>query len=89
MQITQNSKHNNWLEILAGEDYRNSGERRLKFIASRETVKQREHRSAQRRQRRQHSDHKHVQKQRKNTIITLQMKPMKRGNTDCRPFKKC
>ena len=39
------------------------------------------------RQRRQHSDHKHVQKQRKNTTITLQMKPMKRGNTDCRRFK--
>ena len=36
---------------------------------------------AQRRQRRQHSDHKHVQRQRQNT--KLQMKPMKRGNTDC------
>ena len=60
MQIKQNSKHNNWLEILAGEDCRNSGERRLKFIASRETAKQREHRSAQRRKRRQHSDDKHV-----------------------------
>ena len=52
-----------------------------------ETAKQRENRLTQRRQRRQHSDHKHVQKQRKNTTITLQMKPMKRGNTDCRRFK--
>ena len=48
----------------------------------------REHRLAQRRQRRQHSDHKHVQRQRQNTIITLQMEPMKRGKTDCRRFKK-
>ena len=48
---------------------------------------QRENRLTQRRQRRQHSDHKHVQKQRKNTTITLQMKRMNRGNTDCRRFK--
>ena len=48
-----------------------------------ETAKQRENRLTQRRQRRQHSDHKHVQKQRKNTTITLQMKRMNRGNTDC------
>ena len=41
----------------------------------------------QRRQRRQHSDRKNVQKQRKNTTITLQMKTMKRGNTDCRRFR--
>ena len=68
-----------------------SGERRLKFIASGEDddnkkprAKQREHSLAQRRQRRQHSDHKHVQ----NTTITLQMEPMKRENTDCRRFKK-
>ena len=50
-----------------------------------ETAKQRENRL--RRQRRQHSDHKHVQKQRKNTTITLQMKRMNRENTDCRRFK--
>ena len=38
MQMTQNSKHNKWLEILAGEDFpsNSSGERRLKFIASEE-----------------------------------------------------
>ena len=36
------------------------------------------------RQRRGYSDHKHVQRQRQNTAITMQTKPMKRGNTDCR-----
>ena len=71
-----------------------SGERRLKFIASGEDdgnkkpcAKYREHRLAQRRQR-QHRDHKRVQRQRQNTTITLQMEPMKRGNTDRRRFKK-
>ena len=57
-----------------------SGERWLKFIASKKKIiacgegddnkkqraKHREHRLAQRRQRRQHSDHKHVQRQRQN-----------------------
>ena len=68
-----------------------SGERRLKFIASGEDddnkkprAKHREHRLAQRRQRRQHSHHKHVQRQRQNTTITLEMEPMKTGNTDRR-----
>ena len=72
-----------------------SGERRLKLFASGEDdniknpcAKHREHRLAQRRQLRQHSDHEHVQRQRQNTIITLQMEAMKRGNTDCRRFKK-
>ena len=72
-----------------------SGERRLKLIASGEDddnkkprAKHREHRLAQRRQRRQHSDHKLVQRQQQNTTITLQMEPMKRGNTDRRRFKK-
>ena len=52
------------------------------------TAKKRKHRLAQRRQRRQLSDHKRVQRQRQNTSITLQTKPMKRGNTDCRRFQK-
>ena len=72
-----------------------SGERRLEFIASEEDnddkkphAKHREHCLAQRRQRRQNSNHKHVQRQRQNTKITLQMEPMKRGNTDPRRFKK-
>ena len=72
-----------------------SGERRLKFVASGEDdddkkprAKHGEHRLAQRRQRRQHSDHKHLQRQWQNTTITLQIEPMKRGNTDCRRFKK-
>ena len=69
-----------------------SGERQLKFFASGEDVddkkpraKHREYRLAQRRQgRRQH----HVQRQRKNTTITLEIEPMKRGNIHCRRFKK-
>ena len=65
-----------------------SGERRLKFIARGEDSKKPRSFKAQRRQRRQNSDHKHVQRQRQNTTITLQMKPIKRGNTDCRRFKK-
>ena len=72
-----------------------SGECRLKFIASGEDdnnkkprKKHREHRLAQRRQCRQHNDRKHVQRQRQNTTITLPMEQMKRGNTDCRRFKK-
>ena len=79
IQMTQNNKHNKWVEIFIFN--RNSfGERRLKFIASGEDddnkkpcAKHREHRLAQRRQRRQHRDHKHVQKQRQNNTITLQM----------------
>ena len=58
-------------------------------------AEQRKHRSAQQRQRRQqkterrgYSDHKRVQRHRQNTTITLPTKPMKRGNTDCRRFKK-
>ena len=54
------------------------GEHRLKFITSREEddnrkprAKLKEHRLAQRRQRRERSDHKHVQRQRQNTTITL------------------
>ena len=35
------------------------------------TAKERKHRLAQRRQRRQQSDHKRVQRQRQNTTITL------------------
>ena len=30
-----------------------------------------------------HWSNKHVQRQRQNTTITLQMEPMKRENTDC------
>ena len=71
--------------------WNSSGERRLKFIASgskKTNAKQREHRLAQRRQRRQHSDHKHVQRHRQNTTLLhckpdwLQAKPMKRKNTN-------
>ena len=75
---------------------RNSfGERRLKFIASGEDddnktprAKHREHRLAQRRYRRLHNNHENVQRQRQNITITLQMEPMKSGNTEWRRFKK-
>ena len=78
-----------WKSSRAKIFHRNSsGERRLKFIASGEDSKKPRSVKAQRRQRRQNSDHKHVQRQWQNTTITLQMKPMKRGNTDCRRFKK-
>ena len=90
MQMTQNNKHNKWLESSPAKIFHrnSSGERRLKFIASGENSKKSRSFKAQRRQRRQNSDHKHVQRQRQNTTITLQMKPIKRGNTDCRRFKK-
>ena len=65
IQMTQNNKHNKWLEFSIF-NRNSSGERRLKFIASGEDddnkprAKHREHRLSQRRQRRQHSDRKHV-----------------------------
>ena len=62
-----------------------SEERRLKFITSGEDDDNKKPRG-------KHSEHrlanKHVQGQRQNTTITLQMEPMKRENTDCRRFKK-
>ena len=93
IQMTQNNKHNKWLEFSIF-NRNSSGERRLKFIASGEDddntprAKHREHRLSQRRQRRQHSDREHVQRQQQKTTIILQMEPMKGGNTDCRRFKK-
>ena len=54
--------------------WNSSGERRLKFIGERIEEDNREAENialAQRRQRRQHSDHKRVQRQRQNTTITL------------------
>ena len=79
MQMTQNSKHNKWLEILAGEDFppkllwrtptKIHRERRRR--RQQEIAKEREHRLAQRRQHHQHSDHKHEQRQRQNITITL------------------
>ena len=85
-----------WLKMLAGKDVppkllwrtptKIHPERKRR--RQQEAAKQRDNRLAQRRQRRQHSDHKHVWRQRQNTTITLQMKPMKRWNTDCRLFKK-
>ena len=94
IQMTQNNKQTSgWKSSIFNQN--SSGERRLKFIASGEDddnkkprAKHREHRLAQRRQRRQHSDHKHVQRQRRNTTVTLQMEPMKRGNIDRPRFEK-
>ena len=77
MQVTQNSKHNKWLEILVGENL--PPKVLWRFIGMRIEEDNREHRLAQRRQRRQYSDHKHVQRQRQDKL-------MKRGKTDCRRF---
>ena len=96
IQMTQNNKHNKWVEIF---DFQPKLLWRTPTKIHRERIgedddnkkpctKHREHRLAQRRQRRQHRDHKHVQKQRQNNTITLQIKPMNRGNTDCRRLKK-
>ena len=80
-----------WLEILAGEDFPPkllwSENTDLKFSASNgeETAEQREYRFNSRAKAtpstrdRGYSDQKHVQRQRQNTTITLQMKPMKSG----------
>ena len=80
-----------WKSSRAKIFHRNSsGERRPKFIESgskKTTEKNKEHRLGQRSQRCQHSDRKHVQRQRQNTI-TLQARQMNRGNTDFRRFKK-
>ena len=59
-----------WKSSRAKIFHRNSsGERRLKFIASGEESKKPRSVKAQRRQRRQNSDHKHVQRQWQNTTI--------------------
>ena len=96
MQMTQNSKRNKWLEILAGEDFppkllwrtptKIHRERRKQ--RQQETTKQREYRLAKRRQLRQKSDHKHVQRQRQNTTITKRDRWTEGTGTDCRRFKK-
>ena len=65
VQMTPNNKHKKLLEILAGEDFPSKLlwrtptkiHRKRKRRRQQETAKQREHRLAQRRQRRQHSDH--------------------------------
>ena len=96
VQMTQNSNHNKWLEILAGDDFppKLLGgtppkiHREGRKWWQQETARQRVHRLVRRRQRRQHSDYKHVQKQRQSSTIALQTKPMKGGYTDCRCFKK-
>ena len=67
MQMTQNNKHNKWLEMLASRDFPPKLLRRTPTKIHREgrrrrqqeAVKQRDNGLAQRRQRHQHSDHKH------------------------------
>ena len=75
-QMTQNCKHSKCLQILAEEDF----PLKLLWITvikihrradRRRQPRSREHCLAQRRQRRQHSDHERVQRQRQNTTITL------------------
>ena len=89
IQMTQNNKHNKWLEILDFQPkllWRTPTKihrEQKKIIAcgegddnKKQRAKHREHRLAQRRQRRRHSDHKHVQRQRQNcTIRRFRKKP--------------
>ena len=72
MQMTQNCKHSSGCKSSPRKIvHRNSsGERRLKFIGERIEEDNREAERT-RRQRRQDSDHKSVQRQRQNTTITL------------------
>ena len=77
-----------WLEILAGKDLqtkvRKSEDVDFKFSTSNNTAKAN---TVNQRQRLQ-SDHEFVNSQQQNTTVTLQTKPTKRGNTDCRRFSK-
>ena len=92
----QEQQAQHWLKIHVGEDFPTKFlwrtptkiHREWRRGRQQETAKQKKHRLAQQRFRRQHSDHKHVQRQRQTTTTTLLAKPMKRGNTDCRRFKK-
>ena len=80
MQMTQNSKHSKWLQILSEDDFPPKGTRTPTWnLSPAETMIKRNRRGAER---------EHVERQRQNTTITLQTKPMKRGNTDCWCFKK-
>ena len=93
IQMTQNCKHSKCLQILAEKDFplKLLGRTPIKIYRRADRRRQprsREHRLAQRKQRRQHSDHERVQRQRQNTTIAFWTKPMKRGNTDCRRFQK-
>ena len=92
-QIKENSKLNNggfnkWLEILAGKDLqtkpRKSEDVDFKFSASNGTAKA----NTVNQRQRLYSDHEYVKRQQQNTTVTLQMKPTKGGNTDCRRFSK-
>ena len=94
MQMTQNSKHNKWLEILAGEDFPPKLLWRTPTRIHRERIEE-DHREEQGTSLRTakatlstQRSKKHVQRQRQNATITLQTRPMKRGNTDFRRFKK-
>ena len=102
--MTHKSKPNNagftnWQEILAGEDFLSkilwSENADLKFRASNREHDdyKREHRLAQRRgtpsaRDRGYSDHMCRDGDQIVLTVTLQTKPIKRGNTDCRRFTK-
>ena len=84
MQMTQKNKHNKSVEKIFHQNCSSSRKCWLKFIASGEDHHNKKLRSCE------HSNHKHVQRYMwwQNTMITLQLKPMKRGNTYCQCFKK-
>ena len=88
IQMTQDNKHNKWLEIL---DFQPKLLWRTPPKIHRERRRRRQQEAARKAQRTSlstDSDHIHVQRQRQNTTITLQMEPMERENTDSRRFKK-
>ena len=77
-----NSVFNKWLEILAGKDLqtelRKTENVDFKFRASNSTSKEK----------RFQLKTEDVKRQQQNTTITLQTKPTKRWNTDCRRLSK-
>ena len=95
VQMTQNSKRKTLLESWPARIFHrnSSGERRLNFIASgkddeNKKARSRESISSTAKATSSTLQPQHVQRQRQNTAITLQMKPMKKGDTDCRRLKK-
>ena len=92
--MAEKNKHNKWLEIL---DFQPKLLWRTPTKTHRERRRRRQQEAARKAQRTSLStakassstqNHENVQRQRQNTTITLQMEPMKSGNTEWRRFKK-
>ena len=69
--IEKASTTSGWKSSLAKICHRKSSGDSSAGGSKKTTARQKEHRLAERRQRRQHKDHKHVQRQRQDTTITL------------------